>query len=439
MTDIRQIAYNTLLESECDGGTKSLVKDVLDKYSYLDRQDRRFLKRLIEGTIERRITIDHVLNLYSKVPVKKMKKQIRTLLRMGTCQLLYMDNVTPYAAVNETVKLAKKTGAGALSGFVNGVLRRISENADAISWPSKDDDTVKYMSVMYSCPEWITEKLINEHGADNAETLLKLSVTVRPLTARINLSKASPEEVLSKCGGRISDILPYAVILEDYDNITDIPAVAEGLICIQDISSMLVCHVAGIKEDDTVLDLCAAPGGKSLHAADLAVHGKVTACDISERKIAVIRENIDRCGFSNIRTKVGDATVFDPSISGSADVVIADVPCSGLGVIGRKNDIKYNITPEKIRDLVPIQRNILKNAAEYVKDGGTLMFSTCTCSECENNGNMRYLTKECGLTPVGFYDELPERLKCDSAKEGYIQLFGKDGLTDGFFIGKFRK
>ncbi len=439
MTDVRRIVYDTLLLAEEGNAGNTLIKDVLDKYSYLDASDRSFIKRLSEGVTERRITLDHVIDIYSKTPVSKMKRQIRTLIRMGTYQIIYMDGVADHAAVNETVKLARKVGFSGLAGFVNALLRNIARGRDDIAWPDKDSDMIRYLSVMYSCPEWIVKKLVDEEGGDRAETLLKLSVSVRPVTARVNLSKTSVDAVISKGHARPSGICPIAVTLEDYDNISRISAFAEGGICVQDISSMLVCLLAGIKEDATVLDLCAAPGGKSLHAADLAPSGHIISCDVSEAKLEKIRENIERCGFSNIETHLFDATVHDPVFEGIADVVIADVPCSGLGVMGRKNDIKYNLTQDSIDSLVPVQRSILRNAASYVKSGGTLMFSTCTCSRAENHDNFRFLADECDLTPVGFYDMLPERLRSDSAREGYIQLYGEDGLTDGFFIGKFKK
>ena len=438
MTDVRTVAYEALLDIE--NGTLGLTgtKDILAKYSYLEKNDRGFLKRLIEGTIERRITIDYVLDLYSKVPVSGMKKQIRTLLRMGTYQILYMD-VADFAAVNETVKLAKKKGFNSLSGFVNGVLRTVLRNRDNITWPRKDGDIIKYMSVIYSCPEWIVRKIISEQGEENAELLLKLSISVRPVTARVNLSKTTVADALKRCSGRVSDVCECALVLEDYDSVPDIMAFADGSICIQDISSMLVCLASGIRESDTVLDICASPGGKSLHAADIARSGRVIALDVSENKISRIRENVDRCGFTNVEMAVSDATVYRSDFEAIADVVIADVPCSGLGVMGRKNDSKYNISEESVEELVKLQRAILINAVRYVKPGGTLMFSTCTCSYPENQGNIRFLTDECGLTPVGFYDLLPDALKDESAKEGYIQLYGKDSLTDGFFIGKLVK
>ncbi|MBR1910483.1 MAG: 16S rRNA (cytosine(967)-C(5))-methyltransferase RsmB [Lachnospiraceae bacterium] len=438
MTDVRTIAYEALLDTENSDFGLAGTKAILDKYSYLEKNDRGFIKLLIEGTIERRITIDYVLDLYSKVPVSKMKKQIRTLLRMGTYQILYTD-VADFAVVNETVRIVKKKGFASLSGFVNGVLRSILRSRDMIIWPDKNDDIVKYLSVTYSCPEWIVRKLYDEQGAENAESILKLSISTRPVTARVNLSKTTVKDAAKRSKGVISDVCECAIILGDYDTIPDIPAFADGSICIQDISSMLVGIVSGIKDGNTVLDICAAPGGKSLHAADMAGSGKVIALDVSEKKVEKIRENIRRCGFMNIDTEVSDATVYNNKFESIADVVIADVPCSGLGVMGRKNDSKYNISERSVEELVKLQRMILKNAVRYVKPGGTLIFSTCTCSYEENQGNMRYLTEEFGLVPVGFYDLLPEKLRDESAKEGYIQLYGKDGLTDGFFIGKLAK
>ncbi len=439
MTDIRWIAYEALTLADEGKYKSSLTKDLLAKYSYLDRQDRKFLKRLVEGTIERRITIDHVLDLYSSVPVKKMKKQVRTLLRMGTYQLMFMDGVSDHAAVNETVALSKRTNVRALSGFINAILRAVSKNKDNISYPDRKADPTGFLSVYYSCPEWIVKKLVREQGEEKAEILLRLSVSTRPITGRINLSKTTPDEVLASCNAQISDICDCAVVLKDPDIIADIPAVSAGLICIQDISSMLVCIAAGIKKTDTVLDLCASPGGKSMHAADIATDGKILSYDVSEAKVSKILENAGRCSFANIEAHMMDATVYDPALEQSADVVIADVPCSGLGVMGRKNDIKYNITEDSIEELVRIQRSILKNAARYVKRGGTLMLCTCTCSESENAGNFEYLTNELGLKGVDFYDLLPEKIRSDSAHDGYIQLYGQDMQTDGFFIGKLTK
>ena len=394
---------------------------------------------MIEGVTERRITLDHVIASYSKVPIGRMKKQIRILIRMGIYQLLYMDGVADHAAVSETVKMARRIGFSNLSGFVNGILRNVCSNRTGIPWPDEKQEPVRYMSVKYSCPEWIVDMLVREQGAENARILLELSMSTRPVTARVNLSRTNTGDVIADGYCRQSEILENAVVLEGYGRITDIPSFENGSICIQDISSMLVCNIAGIKKNDTVLDLCASPGGKSLHAADLAEEGRVISCDVSSAKIARIEENIKRCRFTNIKTVISDATVLNEEFINMADVVIADVPCSGLGVMGRKNDIKYNLTEEAIVSLAALQQKILSNAVQYLRSKKTLIFCTCTCSERENLGNYRFLTEECGLSPVDFYDSLPECLKDESARRGYIQLYGKDCLTDGFFISAFRK
>ena len=438
MTDARRIAYEALLLAEEGERTNTLTKDVLDKYSYLDPRDRALIKRLIEGVTERRISIDHVLNQVSSVPVSKMKKQVRTLLRMGVYQLFYMDKIDDHAAVFETVRIAKKTKAAPYSGFINGVLRNVCRFGDEIVMPDPSD-TVKYLSVKYSCPEWIVEKLLTEQGRENAECVLALSLSIRPVTARVNLSRTTVEEVATSSHIASSDICDIAVVIEDHEDISGISAVADGRICIQDIGSMLVCMAAGIKETDSVIDLCAAPGGKSLHAADIAVKGHVSAYDVSPKKVERIAENAKRCGFTNISCDIKDATVYDETLEASADVVIADVPCSGLGVMGRKNDIRFGITKDRIDLLVELQRRILYNAARYVKPGGTLVFSTCTVSYEENQKNADYLENVCHLTPTGFYDLIPEKLADESAKNGRLQLYGKDLATDGFFIARFTK
>lgn len=441
MTNVREIAYEALLTVEKGTRSNSLTKEILDKYSYLDKRDRSFLARLIEGTIERQITIDYVLDLYSKVKVRKMKPPVRILMRMGVYQLMYMDSVPESAAVNETVKIAKKHGLHNLTGFMNGVLRNIARNKVNIEFPTEDSDRIKYLSIKYSCPEWIVNRLVCEQGYENAKTVLDNSISVRNITGRVNISKCSAEEVIGRNGDNIvkSPVLPNAICLHNIDNINDIDDFIKGYFTIQDISSMLVCQLAGIEDTDIVIDVCAAPGGKSLHAADIATNGKVISCDISEDKISKIRENVDRCRFENIDTYIKDATVLENDFIDKADVVIADVPCSGLGVMGRKNDIKYNLDENQIDELCSLSRLILQNASQYVKVGGILMFSTCTVSKLENQGGYEYIRNELGLEPVSFYDDLPEQLQDDSAKEGYLQLYGKDGISDGFFISKFKR
>ena len=441
VTNVREIAFEVLLQFDKGIAGNTLINDVLTKYSYLDKQDRSFLTRLIEGVIERSITIEYVLSLYSKTSVNKLKPPVRVLLKLGVYQIMYMDVVPDSAAVNEVVKIAKKRGLHNLSGFINGVLRNISRQKDNINWPDENKDLPMALSVKYSCPLWIVKELLADYTKERCESVLSASISVRPITGRVNITKASRDEIIANNCEIVdkNELLEYAIGLHNVDKIADINDFREGKFTIQDISSMLVCHVAGINSDDTIIDVCASPGGKSMHAADLANNGQVIACDVSDNKIERIEENINRCGFTNISTYVRDASVLESDFVDKADVVIADVPCSGLGVMGRKNDIKYNLKPDELPGLIKLQRDILRNVSNYVKKGGILMFSTCTVRKQENDDNFTFIKDELGLEPVGFYDELPQALKDDTAKDGYLQLYSKDGLTDGFFIAKFRK
>lgn len=448
MTNVREIAYETLLAFDKGDKNNNLVSDVLDKYSYLDKQDRGFLARLVEGSIERMLTLDYVVNQFSKLPVNKMKPPVRSLIRMGAYQILYMDQVPDSAAVNESVKIARKRGLSNLSGFINGVLRNISRGAADIKYPSKDDDVVKYLSVKYSCPEWIVELLVKEQGYENAEAVLDNSVSVRPVTVRVNKSKVNPVELLNlndksadtANGLKVSqsEYLDYCIKLDNVDRIGNVDFFEKGLVTVQDLSSMLVCHIAGIKDSDVVIDVCASPGGKTLHAADMAVNGQVISCDVSDAKLTRIEENITRCGFSNVSLRCLDATNREEELIDKADVLIADVPCSGLGVMGRKNDIKYRLKETQLFELCRLQRSIIDNVVSYVKTGGIMMYSTCTVNRAENNDNVEYI-KSKGFDVVDFYDCLPDGIKDATAHEGYLQLYGKNHVSDGFFIAKFVK
>lgn len=441
MTNVREIAYDTLLIYDKGEQINDLISKVLEKYSYLDKQDRSFLTRLTEGTIERCITIDYVLNLFSKVPDNKMKPPVRTILRMSVYQIMYMNSVPDSAACNEAVKLAKKRKLSNLSGYINGVLRNIARNKEQIRYPDEKTDRVRYMSVWYSCPEWIVRLLCEEYGDDCAKTVLENSVRVRPIIGRVNISRIGVDDLVNESPENIKadQIIPYAISLHNIDKVADIDSFARGEFVIQDIASMLVGHISGIKKTDTVIDVCAAPGGKSMHAADLASDGQVISCDVTEEKVMKINDNLTRCGFDNVIAKCMDALECHEELIEKGDVVIADVPCSGLGVMGRKNDIKYRLKPEQMEELPRLQRRIIDNVVSYVKPGGTFIYSTCTVHKAENIDNYMYIINEKGLEPVDFYSDLPDAVTDETAKNGYIQLFGKDGVSDGFFIAKFVK
>lgn len=393
----RNLVVDILLEVTGNGEFSHVViRNVLDKYRYLPHRDRAFIKRLSEGTLERMIELDYIINLFSKTKVNKMKPVIRAILRSGVYQLLYMDAVPDAAVCNEAVKLAAKRGFSGLKGFVNGVLRTIARKREEIAWPSVENEPVRALSVRYSMPEWIVERFLEQYGTARTADILQAFLSRKDTCVRVDVSRIAPEEMiasLKRQGIRVEqdERLPYALHIDGYDTLDDIREFEEGLLYVQDIASMMVAELSGVKKDDFVLDVCAAPGGKSIHIAQmLGGTGMVEARDVTDYKVAMLEENIERCGVSNMRAMCRDACQPDPSMESRADLVIADLPCSGLGVIGAKTDIKYNASLEKIRELAALQRQILEVVHRYVKPGGTLMYSTCTMTPEENQENVKW-------------------------------------------------
>ena len=438
----REIVLDMLCEI-CEKGAYShiVLRQTLRKYQYLDKRDRAFMTRITEGTIENRILLDYIIDTFSNVKVKKMKPLIRNLLRMSVYQIMFMDSVPVSATCNEAVKLAIKRSFGQLKGFVNGVLRAVIRNKENIKLPNASENLVEYLHVVYSIPVWIVEQLIVQYGAEETSIMIKsLSNHKESICVRANTSKDTLENIIKKLeedGIKVSKSQVYekCLYLENVDYLENTEAFTDGLISVQDLSSMLVAVIANPKQGDLCMDLCAAPGGKALHLFELMNgNGKVIARDISDYKIELIEENIART-----EADVFDATILDEEYVEKADIVVADLPCSGLGIIGKKSDIKYNITKEAQKDLVKLQRDILKNAWQYVKVGGTLIYSTCTLNKEENIDNVRFIEENYPLKLVDISTYVPEGFCANTAKDGYIQMLpGIDG-TDGFFISRFER
>lgn len=426
-----------------------VIRETLAKLPGLDRRDRSFFTRLCEGTTEQLLRLDYVLSKCSSIPVRKMKPLIRTLLRMSVYQLLFMDSVPDSAVCNEAVKLAVKRGFSGLKGYVNGVLRSVCRLEEDETLPSPEKNRNDYLSVKYSVPVWLVDYLAEHYGIDQLEVILNGFLTERPITARINLSRTDRETVvraLEKEGVSVSpafDDSAYddVVSLENTGNPAELSVMREGLIQIQDVASMLPVFAAGIQPGETVIDVCAAPGGKTLHAADvLAGSGKVISRDLSQDKVDLIIENIKRSCLPGVQTAVHDATVFDPGLEKKADVVIADLPCSGLGIIGKKPDIKYRMDHAQICGLAVLQRQILSVVSRYVKPGGRLIFSTCTLSREENGENRRwFLEMFPDFSPMQLTDKHFSVFEESSVGEGYIQLVPGLHPCDGFYVAAFRR
>ena len=423
-----------------------LLQAVLDKYAYLDKRQRAFISRLTEGVLERKISLDYVLNHYSRTPVRKMKPMIRNSLRMGLYQLLYMEAVPDSAACNESVKLISRRYSP-LKGFVNGLLRNIARHRqEALSLLEGAP-----LDIRYSMPAWLTEAWLDRFGREECERIFRAFLAPKRTCIRTNLAKTSTENLIRRLKEEGLAVIQaekpeYALYISGYDSLQGLATYQEGLFYVQDISSMLVADRAPVRRGDRVLDVCAAPGGKSLHMAERLAHleaergisdpgagpkvvpkagpeGTVLARDLTERKLERIRENIARSHLDNISAQVYDARVDDPSSHGAYDIVLADLPCSGLGVIGRKPEIRYRLQEEDLASLAGLQREILSVVKNYVKPGGTLIYSTCTISRQENEDNADYFLAQ----------------NRDFHRLSQEQILPDESGVDGFFIAVFRR
>lgn len=422
----REIVLDALLEVERNHVFfNQLIKSVLDKYDYLDSQDKRFIKRLAEGCIERQIELDYYLNQYSSVPVRKMKPLIRCVLRMGVYQILYMDKIPDAAACNESVKLAVKRKFVNLKGFVNGVLRKIARDKEKLPVPEGE---MEFLSVQYSMPEWIVGMWLADYGREDTQRILEALAEIHPISIRFrkSLSTKQREEYLEqwrKQGVQAtqSEEIPYVYTLEAVDGVSSLAGFEDGVFTVQDVSSVLCVEAASLKSTDKCMDICAAPGGKTMLAAEMAA--EVLARDVSEHKIELVIQNLERMQLADkVVAEVWDATVEDETKHEQMDVLLMDVPCSGLGVMGKKRDIKYHVTPESLESLVQLQKQIVDSSWQYVKEGGVLMYSTCTIHKKENQEMAKWI---CENYPFELEEErqiLP----------GFVK-------ADGFYYAKLRR
>ncbi len=436
--DARETALHVWTEIEEKGvQSRTALEEAFEKNPELTQRDQRLVRRLVLGTLEKKLQLDFRINQKSRTPVEKMRPLIRSILRLSAYQLFYMDRIPDSAVCSEALKLTEKCHMPGLKGFVNGVLRAMAREEN---WQEEPD----WLSA--SVPEWIWEGWKREHGESSVQALAESLKRPENLTIRRVSSRVTQEELersLARDGASVRPA-PFpetAGILRHEGKIEDLAAYREGWFLIQDISSMLVETLAGIQPGFHVLDVCAAPGGKSLDAADrLAGTGEVIACDRTEEKVSRIRDNVRRLRLDHIRPLVRDAEQFVPEWENAMDVVLADLPCSGLGVLGRRPDLRYRMTPEQIPALAAQQRRILANVWRYVRPGGILMYSTCTVTREENGDNRLWALSHLPLEPAGFAELLPEALAGETtAAEGFLQLLPGIHPCDGFYIAKFRR
>lgn len=460
------VIYKTLAGNEY---IDKVLSETLERYPSLTSQEKSFIGRLSKGTVERLTEMDYIIDYMVSDSNVRIKSVVKDILRMGIYQIIYMDSVPDSAAVNEAVKLTVYKKVASLKGFVNGVLRNVVRRKDEIPYPSLKKNPIEHYMVWYSMPSWIVKYLLENFGDETEKILQSFYKDKSETTVRCMLSKGDVKEIAvslieDKASVKKGNFFDYALRISDYGRLSDLKAFNEGLIQVQDESSMLVGAVLDIEDGMQILDVCAAPGGKSIFAADVLRkkgflaqgiskeseskaednridegEGRVISCDVSKQKVNLIRDNLKRLNIHNVKLKKQDATEYNEEFKEKFDIIIADLPCSGLGVMGKKCDIKYKTKYDDIKSLARLQKQILGNIVRYLKPGGTLIYSTCTITKEENIDNVVWIKKKLGLTPVSIEEKLPERLKGMTGKDGYIQVLPNYADTDGFFVSKFVK
>ena len=359
-----------------------------------------------------------------------IQKVIKNILRLGVCQLMFFESVPESAAVNESVKLCSKCSKSQLKGFVNGVLRNIAKNVGNIKYPGIDENPAEYLSVMHSYPKWMCEKYISDYGFDFASDMLSYHAD----NSLICIRKTEDTAIEGAIPPLYTDNTFYLKNVTEIDSYDDFKS---GKITVMSEASVICVDAAGIKAGDKVLDVCAAPGGKSAYAAEKC--SEIVSCDIHEHRAELIKKTFDRLNIKNGKVAVRDASVFDLEFENKFDCVICDVLCSAMGLLHRKPDIKINKREDDIKEIISMQKKILTVCSKYVKPGGVLMYSTCTINKNENDDNIAWFLKENSDYSLEDFSSLVHEKFEERAKSGMMQLFPHLDGIDGFFMAKLRR
>ncbi|SMC55998.1 16S rRNA (cytosine(967)-C(5))-methyltransferase RsmB [Sporomusa malonica] len=444
--DAREVALKVINDIEGKGAYANiaLAQEINRRTSHgqLSDQDRRFITELVYGTIKAGATLDWMLSNYLSRPLTKVAPVIRNILRLGMYQLFFLEKVPASAACNQAVELTKKYGHAGTVKFVNGVLRNAARSPEKIVYPDREKQPVKYLALKYFHPEWLVERWIKRLGATACEELCQINNNTPPLSVRTNTVKIKRDELIQrledegvKC--KISDWTPEGIVCYEHPGLGTLDSLRAGLFQVQDESSMLVAHVLDPQPGEFIIDACGAPGGKTTHIAALMKNtGQVLSTDIYEHKLALTQENAGRLGLINIETRALDAVNLGGMYPLKADRVLVDAPCSGLGVLRRKPDSRWRKSEEILQDLPKLQAAILASAAQCVKPGGVLVYSTCTTEPEENQdivNTFLHTHPAFILEPAGQY--LPGKKR----PESMVQLWPHTDGVDGFFIARMTR
>lgn len=437
----RLIALQALLRVHKDDGYSNIVLNQTLKKAGLNARDAGFVSALFYGVLERMMTLDYMIQRYSKIPLKKISPDVLEILRLAFYQLCYMDKVPPSAAVNEAVSLARLRRQEKAAGFINAVLRSFVRAGSSAQLP--EGDSRRALSIRHSCPEWIIALWQNAYGQQTAKKLLEQLAGRPPLTIRANNLKSSAEELSHELEERGLPVKRVAYIegalqLKDTGSIETNAAFREGKFHVQDLASQICCLALGPKPGECVIDVCSAPGGKAFTIAErMENQGELLAFDLYEAKVNLIREGARRLGITILKADVRDAANPETELP-PADRVLCDVPCSGLGILRRKPEIRYK-NPESLDSLPDLQYRILRSSARLCKPQGVLLYSTCTLNPAENGRVAdRFLREHPDFAPLPLL--LPQQLIRNSFEpEHQLSLMPHLHGTDGFFLSAFKR
>ncbi len=432
-----------ILNSVINEGAFSDI-EIRKKLSRTDliRIDKALVTEIVNGTLRNLTKIDWVISKFSKIKTSELSNIVKGVLRTAIYQILFLDRVPDSAICNESVKLTKKYANQRTANFVNGVLRNIIRNKDNIGFP-KEDNLLEYLSIKYSHPLWLVDLWLNSYGAEFTKELLKSNNKVPPLTIRVNKLKTSKEDLLnlldlSNISWNMGLYNNEAISIKGISSLENLDLFKKGYFQIQDESSMLASKILDPKPGDVVIDVCSGPGGKATHIAEIILDdGVIIARDIYSHKLKLIKENARRLGSTSIKAELFNANNIDKSLIAKADAVLVDAPCSGLGLVRRKPDLRWKKTLEDISKLSKIQLKILNNASLYVKKYGTLVYCTCTLSKKENIDLIKKFLRGNNLFVLDDISKfLPKNLEAPNKQEGYVELYPNIHATDGFFIAR---
>ena len=441
---VRELALKTLDEIESNGAYSNIAIERQKRKFSIAEKDNAFLHELVYGVIKRKVSLDHIIFLHSKLKRSRISVSILSILRMGVYQIVFLDKVPVSAAVNESVKLAKRYGNEGSIRFVNAVLRKISrykENQDKSWLPDPDKDPLKYLSVLYSYPEWICERWTTRYGREFAETLLDAGNWKPDFTIRTNKLRISREALIDKLSeegfsAQPGKYAPEAVVIDNPGDFTKSASFLDGLFTVQDESSMMSVLALEPKSGENILDVCCAPGGKCSYIAEYSAdQADILACDVFAHKLQLVEQNNLRLGLKSVRLALQDALEPDESLKNSMDRVLVDAPCSGLGIIRKKPEIKWTKSVSDIKNIAAMQLQILNNVAQYLKKDGILVYSVCTTEPEEGE---QVIEKFLENNPDFSRTLLPKELPVGGS-QFEMRLFPNIHGIDGFYIAKLRK